>query len=156
MSNANPLQTAFDMQRTVLEQTQSATHEAIKAQKAAVDAMVDGAETAESMADQNTRLTREALHAYFDAVEHATPADAEMNMGEMRELVDEQFDAYDEVQAETWSAIHEAMAEGADGVEQFADEYADAVDDSFETFLDAHEQMESNAVDAAEQIDQSA
>ncbi|GAA0674616.1 hypothetical protein ACFQDG_07040 [Natronoarchaeum mannanilyticum] len=156
MSNANPIQTAFDLQRTALEQTQNVTHEAVEAQKAAVNAMVDGAETAESLADQNARLTKEALHAYFDAVEQATPADAEVDFDQARELVDEQFEAYDEAQAESWSAVHEALAESADGFEQFADEYVDAVDESFDTFLDAHEEVESSAVDAAEEIDVSA
>ena len=156
MSNANPIQTAFDFQRTALEQTRNATHEAVEAQKTAMNAMVDGVETAESMSEQNARLTKEALHAYFDAVEQMTPADAEMDLDQARELVDEQFEAYDEAQAESWSAVHEALAESADGFEQFADEYVDAVDESFDTFLDAHEEVEESAVDAAEEIDVSA
>ena len=153
MSNANPVKTAFDLQRTALEQTQSATHEAVEAQKTAVNAAVDGLDTVESLNEQNARLTQEALHAYFDAVEQVTPEDAQVDLDQVRELVDEQFDAAAEAQDETWEAVREAAAESADGFEQFADNYVEAVDSSFDSFLEAHEEVEANAVDAAEEID---
>ncbi len=153
---SNPVQTAFDFQRTVLESSQRMTKSTVDAQQTAMTAFVDSMATVEEMGEQNASMTQDAIHSYFDAVEEMTPEDNEMDFTEVRELVDEQFDAYGEVSEETWSAIHEALDEANATFEEASDEYIEAVDEGFDAYLDVHEEVESSAVEMAEEMESTA
>ncbi|WP_248515501.1 hypothetical protein [Salinarchaeum laminariae] len=152
MTDTNPLTTAFDIQRSAIEQTHQLTHETLEAQKTAVHAMADGLETLEQVSEQSANLSQEAAHAYLDAIEQSVP---EADLDDLRALVDDGFENAEEIQAESWSAIHEATDEGVTSFETAADNYGEFVDSSFDTFLSAHEQVEENA-EEFEEIDVSA
>jgi len=152
MASTNPIASAFELQRSAVEQTHEATVEVIEAQKTAVNAAADGVDTYQQIAEQSTRLTREAVHGYLDAVEQVNP---EADLSELRELVDEGFESAEEFQAESWGAIQQAVDESVEGFEAAADNYGELVDTTFDTFLTAHEQVEEN-VDEFEEIDVSA
>ncbi|AGN00146.1 hypothetical protein L593_00955 [Salinarchaeum sp. Harcht-Bsk1] len=144
--------TAFDFQRSMIEQTHQMTHETIEAQKTAVNAMADSVATLEQVADQNVELSHEAVHAYLDAIEQVVP---EAEFGDVRELVDDGYESAAEFQDETWTAVHEAVEEGVQNFETAADNYGEMVDSSFDTYLQAHEQVEASA-EEFEEIDVSA
>ena len=88
MSNQNPIQTAFEFQRTVLESTQRMTHETLEAQKSGVEAFVNTVDTVEDLNEQNVRMTQDVLHNYLDGVEEMTPTDGDVNFDELHELVE--------------------------------------------------------------------
>jgi len=152
MTDTDPITTAFEMQRSAIEQAHDLTLESIEAQKTAVKAMVDGLETAEQVAQQGTELSQEAAHAYLDALEDTVP---EGEFDDVRQLVDESYESAGELQADAWSAIHEAAAESVEGFESAADTYGEFVDSSFDTYLSAHEHVEESA-EEFEEIDVSA
>lgn len=148
----NPMTTVFDMQRTAIEQTHKATVDAVDAQKAVVDAFVDGLDSFESLYDQNTEMTKNAIHAYLDAVEASVPEDA-YDFDEARDLVDEQIAATSDAQKDSWHSVVEALHEGSDAFDEFADNYVELVDSSFDSYLEAHEQAEEAAEDVAEDVE---
>ena len=152
MADTNPMTTAFDVQRSMIEQTHQMAHETIEAQKTAVNAMADGMASLEQVADQNAELSHEALHATIDAMEQVVP---EADFTDLRELVDDGYDSTTEFQDETWTAVHEAVEEGVRNFETAADNYGEMVDSSFDTYLQAHEQVEASA-EEFEEIDVSA
>jgi len=152
MSDTNPITTAFDVQRSAIEQSHKLTTEALEAQKTAFNVAVDGLDTIEQISEQSADLSQEAIHAYLDAIEGSVP---EADLAEVRDLVDEGFENAEEIQGESWSAIHEAADESVATFEEAADSYGEFVDSSFDTFLSAHEQVEESA-EEFEEIDVSA
>ncbi len=156
MSNQNPIQTAFDFQRTVLESSQRMTRSTVDAQQTAMSAFVDSMATVEELGEQNASMTQDAIHSYFDAVEEMIPEGSEMDFTEARELVDEQFDAYGEISDEAWASIHETLDEANATFEEASNEYVAAVDDGFDAYLDIHEEVESSAVEMAEEMESTA
>lgn len=152
MADTNPITTAFDLQRSAIEQTHQLTHEALEAQKTAANVFVDGLENVEQIQEQNTELSYEAINAYLDAVEQVVP---EANVDDLRELVDDSYDSFEEFQEETWEAVHQAAEDGVANFESAADSYGEFVDSSFDTYLQAYEQVEASA-EEFEEIDVSA
>ena len=148
-TDANPFSTVFDLQRSALEQTQSATIEAVEAQKTAVSAAADSVDTFQELSEQSTQFSHEAVHAYFDSIEQLNP---EADLSELRDLVDDSFESAESFQDESWEAVHQAVDETVDGFEAAADNYAEAVDTSFDSYLQAHEQVEET-VEELEDVD---
>lgn len=136
-----PTQSVLEMQRTAIRQSHEATRETVEAQKAALEAAIDGADAYRSVSEQGTELSKGAVFAYLDAIEAMNPGGAE-DVAELRTSVDEQFDAAAEIQRDAWNSVVEAIQEGNAAFAAYADSYLDAVDTSFDTFLDAHEQVE--------------
>lgn len=151
----NPMKPVFQMQRTMLESSQQATHDVVEAQKEAVAQMTESVEQYQSFSEQNADLSKKALHAYFDAVESMMP-EGTMDFSEFEQLLDEQYDALTENQAQMMTAAVEAMEENADAFDQYADSYTEVVDSSFDSFLEAHERIEGNFEDATEQLEDAA
>lgn len=148
-TDANPISTAFDVQRSMLEQTQSATVEVVEAQKTAVNAAADSVDTFQELSEQSTQFNRDAVHAYIDAVEQINP---EADVDELRDLVDDSFESAEEFQEESWSAVQETVDETVDGWETAADNYTEIVDSTFDSYLEAHEQVEEG-VEELEDVD---
>ncbi len=151
----NPFTPVFEAQRTAVEQSQSMSHEMLGAQKASFSAVADMISASESMVEQNAELTKGAFHAYLDAVEANMPEDA-ADFADLREMVDEQFDAATETQIESLEALVDAVEESGSAYDEFADSYAEVVDSSFDSFLEAHEQMEANVAQVSESVEDAA
>jgi|AntRauTorcE11898_2_1112593.scaffolds.fasta_scaffold01165_6 nitric oxide reductase large subunit len=152
MSETNPIESVLGFQRTILEQTHKATLESLDAQKTAFQQFADGLETLQQFQSQGADLSRNAIHTYLDSIEQANP---EADIADIRELVDEQFEAAEETQAQSWETVIEAVEESTDGFEQTVETYSETVDNSFDSFLETHEEIEANTVSVAEQIEES-
>lgn len=150
MSETNPIESAFGFQRAIVEQTHKATLDSLDAQKTAFGQFVDGLETLQQLNSQGADLSRNAIHTYLDSIEQANP---EAELGDIRELVDEQFAAVEETQDQSWETVIEAVEESTEGFEQSVDTYSETVDSSFDTYLETHEQLEANTVSVAEEFE---
>jgi ABC-type transporter Mla subunit MlaD len=127
------------------------THEAIDVQKDSIHQFVDAIENVERLAEQNNDVSRQAAHAYFDAMSSMLP-EGGADFSDFEQLVDDGFDQLTESQAQTFEAMNDAMADGASAYDEFADAYVDAVDSSFDSFLDAHEDVEAEVEGATESL----
>ena len=149
MTDTNPIQTAFEFQRTAVEQTQQATHDVVEAQKALVETFANSVEPVAALQAQTNDMSQQAAHAYLDAVESSLPEDA-ADFDELHEAVDDGFESVDDVQADAWESFGEVLDESVTAFDEAADNYTDAVDTTFDTFLNAHEQVEESVEDVAE------
>lgn len=147
----NPMTAAFEMQRQMIEQTQEMTHEAVDAQKESIQQFVDAVENLESLAEQNSDVSKQAVHAHFDAMASMMPEDS-VDFSEFEEMVDDGFDQVTDGQMQAIDAMNDAMADGASAYDEFADAYVDAVDSSFDSFLDSHEDVEAEVEDATNSL----
>lgn len=150
-TNQNAIAAVFDAQRTAIEQSQRLTHDTVEAQKAAFQAIVDGVDVTQSVAEQNTDLSQRAIHAYLDALEVVLPADADLS--EVRTIVDDQIEAVSETQDQSFAALVDAVEESGTAFDELADSYVEVVDNSFDAFLDSHERLEANVEEAADEFD---
>lgn len=152
-----PIEAAFDVQRTAIEATQSATRRNLETQKAALDAMTEGLEQSRTLADRNAELSRTAVHAMIDGLETAMPEEAgDVDVAEMRRAVDEEFDAAAESREELLSTMTRAMEESTTTFDAYADSYADALENAVDALIEQHEQIEAGVVEAGEAIDDAA
>ena len=142
----------FDAQRTVIEQQQSIAQDAIEAQRSSFSAAADAVEASESLVEQQTAFVKNAMFASLDAVETNLPEEAG-DFGELRELLDEQFDAATETQVQSLQAFVEIIEESGAAYDEFADSYAETVDSSFDAYLDAHEQVTANVGELTENVE---
>lgn len=152
MSKSEPITTVFDVQRSAIEQSQSALKQTIDLQKRSSESLLRTLETAADASEQGNDLTKTAVDTYFDALEAAVPGTSE-GVEELRASVHEQIEVGEDVQAESWEAVRELAEQNADAAGEFADNYAAVVDDSFDAFLEAHEQVEEQTVSAAESVE---
>ena len=135
----------FEMQRGIVQQNQQAVAQFFDAQRTASQAVVDALESLRSAQEQNVELTRDAVHAYVDALEEVAP-NADFSV--VREQIDGNLDQLEDVQGDTWDGLLDAMADGQDSVEEYGETYGDLVESSFDSFLDAHETVTDDLEDA--------
>ncbi len=153
MSNtaSNTVSTVFDIQRTMLEQSQSAFKQGVEIQKRTANAFVDTMDSQQSVQQESSKMFQRALHAYLDALEQMVPGD-QVEFDEVRQVADRQFEQMDEVSEESWTAVQRAMEEGFEAFDAMADAYVDAIDNSFDAFLDSYEQVEAQAMETADAV----
>ena len=151
----NPFTPVFQAQRTAVEQSQAMTHDVLEAQKTSFGAFANAVSASEPLVEQNADFTKGVLHATLDALEANMPEDA-ADFGDVRAMIDEQFDALTEAQLDSLETVAEALEESEQAYGEFADSYSDVVDSSFDAFLDAHEQLEANVDSMAESVEEAA
>lgn len=152
MTDTNPIQTAFEFQRTAVEQTQQTTHDVVEAQKALVETFANSVEPVAALQAQTNDMSQQAAHASLDALEASMPEDA-ADFDELRRAIDDGFESVDDMQADAWESFGEVLDESVAAFDEAADNYTAAVDTTFDTFLNAHEQVEDSVEDVAEDID---
>ncbi|MFB6223624.1 MAG: hypothetical protein ABEH86_08145 [Haloarcula sp.] len=146
-----PVTTAFEMQRTTIEQSQKALEQSVSFQKNVNSAVIDSLDTQESAQRRGVELQQTALHSYLDAVASTVPGTTE-TVEQIRETVDEQFDFLLENHAEVFDNMETELAEGADTYDEITEEYVTAVNEQIDMLVEAHEELETQSVEAAEQF----
>lgn len=133
------------MQRGMIKQNQHALDQFVEAGRTATRAVTDSLQSVRDVQQQNMDLTRDAVHAYFDALEEVAP-DADFSA--VREQTEASFDQLESAQGETWETMFEAVEQSQESVEEYGETYGDLVDSSFDSFLEAHEAVEEELEDA--------
>lgn len=146
-----PLSAAFEFQRTAIKQSQQALEQGVEFQKRFNSVLVDSLESQESLQRKGVELNRNAVHTYLDAVEAAVPGTTG-NVEEVRETVDEQYDALLDNHAEVFDSVEAEFAEGIETYDEATAEYIEAVDEQIETLIEAHEETEDRTLDAFDQL----
>ncbi|MFB6119162.1 hypothetical protein [Halosegnis sp.] len=139
------ISSVFEMQRGMIQQNQKALKQFVDAGRTASQAVVDSLETARDVQHQNVELTREAVTAYFDALEQVAP---DADFAPVREQVEGNFDQLVETQEDTWDGMLAAVEESQESVEEYGETYGDLVESSFDSFLEAHEAVKEDLEDA--------
>lgn len=141
---SNPFAAMVDVQRRSIEQHRRALHRSVEIGKQANRVALGGLESSQSVQHEGADVARVLLEAYADAMAETMPGD-DGDLRRLKTVIDDQFDAVDEVNAQTWEAIHDAMAENARATEEFADRWLETVDDSYDDYLDALARFEERS-----------
>ncbi|WP_424001530.1 hypothetical protein ACOZ4I_16645 [Haloarcula salina] len=146
-----PVTTAFEMQRTTIEQSQKALEQSVSFQKNVNSAVIDSLDTQESAQRRGVELQQTALHSYLDALATTVPG-VSSSVEQIRETVDEQYDFLLENHAEAFDNVESELTETVDTYDEMTEEYLTAVNEQIDMLVEAHEELETQSVEAAEQF----
>lgn len=146
-----PISTAFELQRTAIEQSQQAVKQGVEFQQRINRAVVGSLDSQESAQRGTVELSRTATHAYLDAVGTAVPG-VDQTVEDVREAVDEQFDALLETHAEAFTEIEQQLETGLDSYDEATEEFIGSLDEQIEALLEAHEDVEGQTVEAFQEL----
>lgn len=150
----DPVTTAFDFQRSAIEQSKRAVEQSVDLQKRTARAFVNSLDAQQSAQKQTTEVLESAIEASLTAFKASAPGNAAGNVEEFERVLEEQFRTADEIQDESWASMKRALEEGVEAYDSIADAYLETVDASFDALLEANERAEgqmTQAVAAAEE-----
>ncbi|MFB6123890.1 MAG: hypothetical protein ABEJ78_10590 [Haloferacaceae archaeon] len=156
MSANNPLTSAFEMQQTMIDQSQRAVETTLKTQQVATSTFFDSFEASKSLQKSGLTLSKRAVEAYLDGLGTVLP---EESVEELRVAVDEQYEAVDELHEDAWSAVLESLEEAESSFDELSEAQLRMVEDGFEAMLEMQsdaEQTAEEAVETAERLTESA
>ncbi|MFB6079995.1 MAG: hypothetical protein ABEJ81_03180 [Haloferacaceae archaeon] len=149
MSEATtPFAAMMELQRRSIDESRRALHRSVEIGKRANRIALGGIESGKSVQHGSNDVARVLVEAYADAVAETMPGD-EKAQRNLKAVIDDQFDALDEMNAETWDAFHEAMEENAKVSEEFADRWLETVDDSYDDLLDVLARYQERSAESA-------
>ena len=146
-----PVTTAFEMQRTTIEQSQKALEQTISFQQNVNEAVIDSLDTQESAQRRSVELSKTAFHSYLDTVEATVPGMAG-TIDEVRATVDEQYDFLLDNHAEVFDNVESEMLEGVEAYDEMTEDYVAALDEQVDLIVEAHEQLEAQSVEVADEM----
>jgi len=144
MSASNPFSSAFELQRTMIDQSRRAAETSIDVQRAAVETWFGSFESAKSVQKSGVTLSKTAIEAYLDGLKSVFPEEA---IAELEAAVDEQFEAVDEIHEDAW----QSFLEGLDEAEATYDEMTEMQLELLAQSFDALEEMQSDAAETTEE-----
>ncbi|MFB6108801.1 MAG: hypothetical protein ABEJ82_08190 [Haloplanus sp.] len=149
MSASNPLSSAFELQRTMIAQSRRAAETSIDLQRTFAQTWFDSVESAQSVQQSGVTLSKRAVDAYLEGLKTVLP---EESVAELEAAVDEQFEAFDEIHANTWESFLASLADAEESYEELTDVQLRMLADAF----DAAERMQADAEETAEEVAASA
>ncbi|WP_248896895.1 hypothetical protein [Haloplanus halobius] len=143
MSANNPFSSAFELQRTMIDQTRRAAETSLDVQRTATETWFDAAESFQSVQQSGVTLSKTAIEAYLDGLKSVLP---EESVVELEAAVDEQFEAVDEINEDAWQSFLQSLEEAEASLDELSETQRELLTDSF----DAIEQLQAEAEETAE------
>lgn len=143
----------FDVQRTMIEQSNQAFKQGLQFQHDAFEAFRGTFDTQESAQRRSVEATQRAVDTYFEAIEDAG---GDMGTHEVREAVDEQFAMLLDLHEQSWDSFEQLTEENAETYEQFISQLESMADDSTEMAIEATQQAEEGTEIAVDSIEDAA
>src|SRR6056297_1519469 len=146
-----PVKTTFELQRKSLEQGQQALEQTVDLQQRVGDAAIDGLDASESVQRSAVELNQDLVHSVLDAIEANVPG-TEDTLVELRDGLDEQYDALLENHEELFANLTDEVEDGVANVDEMSEEYLDVLDEQLDMLLEAHEELEGQSVEAVDEL----
>lgn len=146
-----PISTAFELQRSTIEQGRQMFERSIEMQQNMTHAFVGSMGSQEDAQRQGVELSRKTLHTYLNTVEATVPG-LTGPVNEVRAMIDEQYDALLDAHSESFDVAEDEFERGIDTYDEMMEEYLRVLSSQTELLLDAHEDMEYQTVDTFEQV----
>lgn len=147
-----PVSTVFEMQRAAIRGSQQAVESGVEFQKRMNAAALDGFDTTEEAQRDTAEMVENAVHTYLDTVEATVPGAAAVT-GQVRETVDEQFDALYQSHEEVFDMTESEFEKGVDAYDEIVVDYLAAMNDGIEALLEAHEEIEGQTLESFQQAE---
>ncbi|MFB6266806.1 MAG: hypothetical protein ABEI31_04030 [Halodesulfurarchaeum sp.] len=144
MSKANPLTTIVDMQRRAIEQQTEFVERSVALQKRLLGSVDQGIAVQQDLESQARSVAQSTVEATLDAIEASTPGEA-VSTAEVREVLEEQFAAGEELSEEAWAPIESTIDEFLSSYEELLEDTEDLYHEVTEAYLEAVEQVETQA-----------
>ncbi|GAB6862742.1 hypothetical protein JCM17092_28310 [Haloplanus litoreus] len=144
MSVNNPLSSAFQLQRTMIEQTRRAAETGVDVQRSAMETWFGSFESVKSAQKSGVTLSKTAIDAYLESMKSVFP---EESVAELEAAVDEQFEAADEIHEDAWQSFLQGLDEAEATYDEVTEMQLELLADSF----DAFEQIQSEAEETTEE-----
>ena len=136
----------FRMQRTMLDQTEKAVETNLRLQRSAVHTVFGSLEATKSVQKSGLTLSKRAVEAYVNTLAEATPN--ERPVRELREAIDEQYAAADEIHDDAWEALSEAVDEGTTSYDELNEAQIELVQETFRLFRETQMDVQTATEDA--------
>jgi len=147
----SPLETTFELQRKSLEQGQQALEQTIDFPNRIGEATVDSLDSQESVQRSIVELQQETFHSVLDALEEGIPG-VETPTEDVRELVDDQYDAFFENHEELFANLETSLEESLDAYDEMSEESIEALEELVDALVEAQEELEDQSLEATEQV----
>lgn len=152
MSDTNPMAALFEAQRESIRNGQSAMKRSAEIQRRTLDAYTGSLEAQKSAQQRSVAVSHGMIEAYLDGVHSMTPGDTAW-VDDIRTVVEESYDAFNQMHEESWIAYEELVEENVEAIDDLSEESLALLDDSIAAVLEAHSQMESQAHSATDAVD---
>ena len=146
-----PVTSTFEMQRQTIEQGQRALARSLEFQQDMSDAFVAGLDSQRSAQERSVELGRNMMHSSIDVMAQNTPG-MDDQFADLREAVDEGYDALLDTHGEAFDAMTEQFESGSRTYDETAEDALAAMDEQIEMLIEVHEQLESQSVEALRQF----
>jgi acetoin utilization deacetylase AcuC-like enzyme len=148
MTDYNPFDTMFEMQRTVLDQQHQFVTRSMDMQRRMLESMTSSTDVGRNMDAQTRHMAEAAMDATMETMERATPGGMPA-MDDIRDMIDQQLEAGESMSEETWTAIESQLEETLSTYESMLDQGEQVYEDLFEAYMDTFERVEESVEEAA-------
>jgi uncharacterized phage infection (PIP) family protein YhgE len=149
---AAPIEAAFELQRTALEEGRRAADASIGMQDSVNRSVVSGVESQHRIQRRLLSMQQVSLHRLARRVEERSPGPPNVT-AEMLEVIDEQYDQLYESQQDLFDGLSQELENGTEAYEELALDSLAALDEQLELLRAATEQLEAQSIEAAEQLE---
>lgn len=147
-----PVSTAFEIQRTAIQQGQEALERSVDFQQRVNRAVLNSLDSQAAAQRGTVELARTATHAYLDTVAATVPG-ADGTVDEIREVVDEQYEVLLENHASAVDEVEGQLETGLDIYEEAAQEFIGSTEAQIEALLAAHEDVEDQTLETVQEFE---
>ena len=147
----NPFAATFELQRQAIEQSRQMLHRNAEIGKQANRIALDSIGSGESVQRTGNDLAHSSVNAYVNAMERTVPGD-NVAFENIQDVIEDQFEAVNTVNAETWDGLRDVMEQNTTAYEEFVDQYLEMIDGSCDASLEALSNLEDETVAATEAV----
>lgn len=152
MSEANPISTAFKMQRATIDGGQEVFRRSLDLQRGMLRGYANAISTQREVQRQTLAVSRQTANVYLEVLESWLPEDTPW-LVEFRTVVSEQFEAMDDLSNQSWDTFESLIRENVEAYDEVSEETLDTLDDAFEAAREMQAQLEEQTMSATEAID---
>jgi len=138
----------FTMQQRLFDQQRRFVERSFEMQRRMLDSVDAGLEAQHSAEKQSRHLAQMAFDATIDAWEQSIPGE-EPAMDDIREMIDEQFEAGDKLSEEAWTALESTIEDSVDTYGDMLDQSEEFYSDMFDAYMQTAERVEEQVEEAS-------
>jgi uncharacterized phage infection (PIP) family protein YhgE len=147
-----PVSTAFELQRTTLEESRRAVDATLGLQEGVNRSVVRSVESQERIQRQLLSIQQVTLHRLARRLEERSPGPPDVT-AELLEVIDEQFDQLYQSHAELFDGINTELENGTEAYDEVTQDSLEALDEQLDVLLQTSEQLESQSLETAQQLE---
>jgi len=147
-----PISTAFELQRTALEESRRAVDATLGLQEGINRSVASSVESQERIQRRLLSIQQVTIHRIARRVEKQSPGPPNVT-AELLDVVDEQFNQLYQSHAELFDGISAELENGTDAYDEATEDSLKTLDDQFDVLFHTSEQLEDQSLETAQQLE---